>query len=107
MEARPLPNQFQELLDDLTVFRAPSARQKENSAELDAAGQRMLRRRSSKIADEDFRRAGNKKMNRRGVFRTSFRRPPQPRGGRGGDVDSSSSADLALMRLETLPQAFV
>jgi hypothetical protein len=82
----PLPNQVQELLDDLDGFSAaPSGHQKEKLAELmqlvnDASVQ------VKKIADEELP-ALNKRMNEAGIPHI-VPAPPQPRGGRGGDVDS-------------------
>ena len=82
----PLPNQVQELLDDLDGFSAaPSGHQKEKLAELmqlvnDASAQ------VKKIADEELP-ALNKKMNDAGIPHI-VPAPPQPRGGRGGEVES-------------------
>jgi hypothetical protein len=82
----PLPNQVQDLLDDLDGFAAaPSAPQKEKLAELtplvnDASAQ------VKKIADEDLP-ALNKKMNDAGIPHI-VPVPPQPRNGRGGDEES-------------------
>src|SRR5438445_271511 len=81
----PLPNQVQNLLDDLDGFAAaPSAHQKEKLAELtplvtDASAQ------VKKIADEDLP-ALNKKMNDVGIPHI-VPAPPQPRGGRGGEEE--------------------
>jgi len=82
----PLPNQVQNLLDDLDGFAAaPSAHQKEKLAELtplvtDASAQ------VKKIADEELP-ALNKKMNDASIPHI-VPAPPQPRGGRGGEEDS-------------------
>ena len=82
----PLPNQVQNLLDDLDGFTAaPSAHQKEKLAELtplvnDASAQ------VKKIAEEDLP-ALNKKMNDAGIPHI-VPAPPQPRGGRGGEEES-------------------
>jgi hypothetical protein len=82
----PLPNQVQELLDDLDGFVAvPSGHQKEKLAELmplvnDASSQ------VRKIADEELP-ALNKKMNDAGIAHI-VPAPPQPRSGRGGEVES-------------------
>ena len=81
----PLPNQVQELLDDLDGFSAaPSGHQKEKLAELmqlvnDASTQ------VKKIADEELP-ALNKKMNDAGIPHI-VPAPPQPRSGRGGEVE--------------------
>jgi hypothetical protein len=82
----PLPNQAQNLLDDLDGFAAaPSAHQKEKLAELtplvnDASMQ------VKKIAEEELP-ALNKKMNDAGIPHI-VPAPPQPRGGRGGEEES-------------------
>jgi hypothetical protein len=82
----PLPNQVQNLLDDLDGFvAAPSGRQKEKLAELtplvnDASAQ------VKKMADEELP-ALNKKMNDAGIPHI-VPAPPQPRGGRGGEEGS-------------------
>ncbi len=82
----PLPNQVQNLLDDLDGFTAaPSGHQKEKLAELsplvnDASAQ------IKKIADEELP-ALNKKMNDAGIPHI-VPAPPQPRGGRGGEEES-------------------
>jgi hypothetical protein len=81
----PLPNQVQDLMDDLDGFAAaPSAHQKEKLAELtplvnDASAQ------VKKISDEELP-ALNKKMNDAGIPHI-FPAPPQPRGGRGGEEE--------------------
>jgi hypothetical protein len=78
----PLPNQVQNLLDDLDGFAAaPDGQQKEKLAELtplvnDASAQ------VKKIADEELP-ALNKKMNDAGIPHV-VPAPPQPRAGRGG-----------------------
>jgi hypothetical protein len=80
-----LPNQTQNLLDDLDGFAAvPSAHQKEKLAELtplvnDASAA------VKKIADEDLP-ALNKKMNDAGIPHI-VPASPQPRGGRGGEEE--------------------
>ncbi|HYW98688.1 MAG TPA: hypothetical protein VE822_06225, partial [Candidatus Elarobacter sp.] len=82
----PLPNQVQNLLDDLDGFTAaPSAHQKEKLAELtplvnDASAQ------VKRIAEDDLP-ALNKKMNDAGIPHI-VPAPPQPRGGRGGEEES-------------------
>ena len=82
----PLPNQVQNLLDDLDGFTAtPSAHQKEKLAELiplvnDASTQ------VKKIAEEELP-ALNKKMNDAGIPHI-VPAPPQPRSGRGGEEES-------------------
>ncbi len=82
----PLPNQAQDLLDDLDGFAAaPSGHQKEKLAELtplvnDASTQ------VKKIAEEELP-ALNKKMNDAGIPHI-VPAPPQPRGGRGGEEES-------------------
>src|SRR3989440_6397667 len=82
----PLPNQVQNLLDDLDGFTAaPSAHQKEKLAELtplvnEASAQ------VKKIAEEDLP-ALNKKMNDAGIP-PLVPAPPQPRDGRGGEDES-------------------
>jgi hypothetical protein len=82
----PLPNQVQNLLDDLDGFVAgPSEHQKEKLAELtplvnDASAQ------VKKIAEEELP-ALNKKMNDAGIPHI-VPAPPQPRGGRGGEEES-------------------
>jgi len=82
----PLPNQVQNLLDDLDGFAAaPSAHQKEKLAELtplvnDASMQ------VKKIAEEELP-ALNKKMNDAGIPHI-VPAPPQPRSGRGGEEES-------------------
>ncbi len=79
----PLPNQVQNLLDDLDGFAAaPDGQQKEKLAELtplvnDASAQ------VKKIADEELP-ALNKKMNEAGIPHI-VPAPPQPRAGRGGE----------------------
>jgi len=81
----PLPNQVQNLLDDVDGFAAaPDGQQKEKLAELvplvnDASAQ------VKKIAEEDL--AGlNKKMNDAGIPHI-IPAPVQGRGGRGGEVE--------------------
>jgi len=82
----PLPNQVQDLLDDLDGFvAAPTPHQKEKLAELtmlvnDASAQ------VKKVSDEELP-ALNKKMNDAGIPHI-VPAPPQPRGGRGGDEGS-------------------
>jgi predicted transcriptional regulator len=82
----PLPNQVQNLLDDLDGFTAaPSAHQKEKLAALtplvnEASAQ------VKKIAEEDLP-ALNKKMNDAGIPHL-VPAPPQPRDGRGGEDES-------------------
>jgi hypothetical protein len=82
----PLPNQVQDLLDDLDGFvAAPSEHQKEKLAELtplvnDASAQ------VKKIAEEELP-ALNKKMNNAGIPHI-VPAPPQPRSGRGGEDES-------------------
>jgi hypothetical protein len=82
----PLPNQVQNLLDDLDGFvAAPSGRQKEKLAEVtplvnDASAQ------VKKMADEELP-ALNKKMNDAGIPHIVPAAPP-PRGGRGGEEGS-------------------
>src|SRR5258708_32264273 len=82
----PLPNQAQDLLDDLDGFAAaPSGRQKEKLAELtplvsDASAQ------VKKISEEELP-ALNKKMNDAGIPHI-VPAPPQPRGGRSGEEES-------------------
>jgi hypothetical protein len=82
----PLPNQVQNLLDDLDGFAAaPGGHQKDKLAELtplvnDASAQ------VKKIAEEDLP-ALNKKMNEAGIPHI-VPAPPQPRSGRGGDEES-------------------
>jgi len=82
----PLPNQVQDLLDDLDGFAAaPSAHQKEKLAELtplvnDASMQ------AKKIAEEELP-ALNKKMNDAGIPHI-VPAPPQTRGGRGSEEES-------------------
>jgi hypothetical protein len=82
----PLPNQVQELLDDLDGFAAaPSGHHKEKLAELaplvsDASTQ------VKKIAEEDLP-AINKKMNDAGIPHI-VPAPVQSRGGRGGEQES-------------------
>jgi predicted transcriptional regulator len=84
----PLPNQTQELLDDLDGFAAaPTAHQKEKLAELtplvnDASAA------VKKIADEDLP-ALNKKMNDAGIPHI-VPAPAPSRGGRGGEEDRDS-----------------
>jgi predicted transcriptional regulator len=81
----PLPNQVQNLLDDLDGFAAaPDGQQKEKLAELtplvsDASAQ------VKKIADEELP-ALNKKMNDAGIPHI-VPAPPQPRSGRGGEEE--------------------
>jgi hypothetical protein len=81
----PLPNQVQNLMDDLDGFAAaPSGHQKEKLAELtplvnDASMQ------VNKIAEEELP-ALNKKMNDAGIPHI-VPAPPQPRGGRGGEEE--------------------
>ncbi len=82
----PLPNQAQDLLDDLDGFAAaPSGRQKEKLAELtplvsDASAQ------VKKISEEELP-ALNKKMNDAGIPHI-VPAPPPPRGGRSGEEES-------------------
>ena len=82
----PLPNQVQNLLDDLDGFvAAPNGQQKEKLAELtplvnDASAQ------VKKIAEEELP-ALNKKMNDAGIPHI-VPAPPQPRGGRSGQEES-------------------
>jgi hypothetical protein len=81
----PLPNQVQNLLDDLDGFAAaPDGQQKEKLAELtplvnDASAQ------VKKIAEEELP-ALNKKMNDAGIPHI-VPAPPQPRSGRGGEEE--------------------
>ena len=82
----PLPNQVQNLLDALDEFvAAPSGQQREKLAELtplvnDASAQ------VKKIADEELP-ALNKKMNDASIPHI-VPAPTQPRGGRGGEIES-------------------
>ena len=82
----PLPNQVQELMDDLDGFAAaPSAHQKEKLAELTPLvndGSVQVK----KISDEELP-ALNKKMNDAGIPHI-VPAPPQSRGGRGGEEES-------------------
>ena len=81
----PLPNQVQNLLDDLDGFvAAPDGQQKEKLAELtplvsDASAQ------VKKIAEEELP-ALNKKINDAGIPHI-VPAPPPPRGGRGGEEE--------------------
>src|SRR6267143_3073632 len=81
----PLPNQVQDLLDDLDGFvAAPSGHQREKLAELtplvnDASSQ------VKKIAEEELP-ALNKKMNDAGIPHI-VPAPPPPRSGRGGEEE--------------------
>src|SRR5437016_2394035 len=81
----PLPNQVQNLLDDLDGFvAAPDGQQKEKLAELTPLVNDALAQ-AKKIAEEELP-ALNKKMNDAGIPHI-VPAPPQPRGGRGGQEE--------------------
>ena len=81
----PLPNQVQNLLDDLDGFvAAPDGQQKEKLAELTPLVNDALAQ-AKKIAEEELP-ALNKKMNDAGIPHI-VPAPPQPRGERGGQPE--------------------
>jgi len=81
----PLPNQVQNLLDDLDGFvAAPDGQQKEKLAELTPLVNDALAQ-AKKIAEEELP-ALNKKMNDAGIPHI-VPAPPEPRGGRGGQQE--------------------
>ena len=81
----PLPNQVQNLLDDLDGFvAAPDEQQKEKLAELTPLVNDALAQ-AKKIAEEELP-ALNKKMNDAGIPHI-VPAPPQPRGERGGQPE--------------------